>query len=78
MDHQNYQCHGCRKSIGTLFGPAKICAYSKMYYCEECHADDIALLPAKVVFNWDFNKYRVCKKAKIFLDAIFVEVSKGL
>jgi hypothetical protein len=49
-----------------------------MYYCEECHADDIALLPAKVVFNWDFNKYRVCKKAKIFLDAIFVEVSKGL
>lgn len=25
------------------------------------------LIPAKIIYNWDFRKYSVCKKAALFL-----------
>lgn len=73
LDRQNYECYECTKAIGTLFGPAKICIYTKMYYCDECHTDQTSVIPAKVVFGWDFTRFQVCDKAKSFLDAIYIE-----
>uniref|UniRef100_A0A0K2T8D6 RUN domain-containing protein n=1 Tax=Lepeophtheirus salmonis TaxID=72036 RepID=A0A0K2T8D6_LEPSM len=73
LDDQNWECFNCNKTVGTVFGPYKTCAYSKKYYCTDCHVDDMRLIPYKVVFNWDFTKYPVSKKAKIFLDAIKLE-----
>jgi len=34
LDRQNYECAGCSRAIGSLFGPAKLCAYTKLYYCQ--------------------------------------------
>ena len=73
LDWQNYQCFECTKAIGTIFGPAKLCSYTKRYYCEECHIDELAVIPARVVYNWDFKEYKVCKKAKVFLNALLIE-----
>ena len=73
LDWQNYQCYECTRAIGTIFGPAKLCSYTKRYYCEECHADELAVIPARIVYNWDFKEYRICKKAKIFLNALLIE-----
>ena len=48
-----------------------MCAYTKKYYCDECQRDgDVSIIPAKVVIGWDFGRYRVCRKAKQFLDEI--------
>ena len=33
LDVQNYECAECTRAIGTIFGPAKICSYTKLYYC---------------------------------------------
>lgn len=73
LDVQNYECAECSRAIGTLFGPAKICAYTKRYYCEECHLDEAVVIPAKVMYNWDFRQFRVCHKAKLFLDSVNIE-----
>eukprot|EP00096_Caligus_rogercresseyi_P009413 TRINITY_DN3197_c0_g1_i2.p1 TRINITY_DN3197_c0_g1~~TRINITY_DN3197_c0_g1_i2.p1 ORF type:complete len:759 (+),score=252.56 TRINITY_DN3197_c0_g1_i2:190-2466(+) len=70
LDDQNWECFSCHKAVGTVFGPYKTCAYTKKYFCTDCHGDDLRYIPYKVVFNWEFTKYPVCKKAKIFLDAI--------
>jgi len=59
LDAQEYKCHDCSKAIGSLFGAAKVCAYTKKYYCDECHVDETAPIPAKIVYNWNFQSFRV-------------------
>eukprot|EP00117_Sycon_ciliatum_P040711 scpid30216/ scgid29869/ Pleckstrin homology domain-containing family M member 3 len=61
LESQTYQCHSCTRPIGVLFGPAKVCSYDGRYYCAECHLDEEELIPARLVHNWDFHKYKVCK-----------------
>ena len=73
LDRQDYQCHGCTKAIGTIFGAAKVCAYTKRYYCDECHSDQSAAIPTKIVHGWDLRPFKVCDKAKRFLDTIRLE-----
>ena len=48
----------------------QVCTYTKMYYCDDCHTDELSVIPTKIVFGWNFVKYRVCAKAKLFLDEI--------
>ena len=38
---------------------ARRCDYSGQYYCEECHWNDLVVIPARVVHNWDFSLYKV-------------------
>ena len=73
LDRQDYQCHGCTKAIGAIFGAAKVCAYTKRYYCDECHSDQTSPIPTKIVHAWDLRPFGVCDKAKRFLDTIRLE-----
>jgi len=70
---QNFECAECTRAIGTIFGPAKICTYTRRYYCEECHLDETSTIPAKIMYNWDFRQFAVCHKAKLFLTAVSIE-----
>jgi pleckstrin homology domain-containing family M member 1 len=45
----------------------RACAFDGFYFCDACMAPDLYLIPAKVVYNWDFRKYAVSKKAATFL-----------
>lgn len=73
LDVQNYECAECTRAIGTIFGPAKLCSYTRRYYCQECHTDELSVIPAKIMYNWDFRQFRVCHKAKLFLTAVSIE-----
>ena len=42
-----------------MFGPAKVCAYTKLYYCDECHVDERSVIPAKIVYSWNFQLFKV-------------------
>jgi hypothetical protein len=33
--------------------------------------NDTAIIPARVLFQWDFRPYRVCREAKATLDELF-------
>ena len=59
LDAQNYECADCSKAIGTLFGPAKVCSYTKLYYCDDCHSDDFSVIPSKIVYSWNFQTFKV-------------------
>jgi len=66
--HQGFKCFDCHRSIGVgIFGEARLCDYTGHYYCFECHLNDLSLIPARMVLNWDFRKYKVCRKSKEFL-----------
>ncbi|KJE96769.1 hypothetical protein CAOG_07041 [Capsaspora owczarzaki ATCC 30864] len=68
LDSQLYKCHGCKSPIGMVFGPYRICSYDGRYYCQSCHHNDLRIIPARIVHNWDFSKYAVSRVARDFLD----------
>lgn len=53
-----------------VFGQAKLCKYNGQHYCFECHRDDERIIPARVLYNWDFRRHRVCTASCEFLDSI--------
>ncbi|XP_072174606.1 pleckstrin homology domain-containing family M member 1-like [Diadema setosum] len=70
LDTQNYQCKGCTRPVGIIYGKAKVCSYDGCYYCYECHVDEEAIIPARVLYSWDFRKHKVAKHTKSFLQQI--------
>ncbi|XP_072434668.1 pleckstrin homology domain-containing family M member 3 isoform X1 [Chiloscyllium punctatum] len=70
---QSFRCAGCQRPVGLSYGNAKVCAYSGWYYCHACHVDDVFLIPARLVHNWDTAKHKVSKQAKEFLEYISEE-----
>ena len=50
-----------------VYGKANVCAYDGGYYCYECHTDDEAIIPAKILYSWDFRKH---KGTSLLTDAI--------
>ncbi|XP_048455511.1 pleckstrin homology domain-containing family M member 3 [Rhincodon typus] len=70
---QSFRCAGCQRPVGLSYGNAKVCAYSGWYYCQACHVDDVFLIPARLVHNWDTTKHKVSKQAKEFLEYISEE-----
>ncbi|XP_027041520.1 uncharacterized protein LOC113669648 [Pocillopora damicornis] len=67
LDNQNYQCKGCGRNIGMIYGEFKVCTYDASYYCFECHENEEHVIPARVIHNWDLRKHQVAKKCKMFL-----------
>ncbi|XP_033857110.1 pleckstrin homology domain-containing family M member 3-like [Acipenser ruthenus] len=70
---QSFRCAGCQRPVGLSRGRAKVCCYSGLYYCQSCHEDDVFLIPARLVHNWDTRKHKVSKQAKEFLEFVLEE-----
>lgn len=45
----------------------RLCDYDGRYYCPSCHWNSTAVIPARVVHNWDFEERRVCRASKQLL-----------
>lgn len=56
--------------LPSVFGQAKLCKYNGQHYCFECHRDDERIIPARILYNWDFRRHRVCIASCEFLDRI--------
>jgi len=67
LKDQNYRCPGCRQPLTS----ARLCYYTGAYYCQNCHKNDKAILPAQILLNWDFAKYKVSVYAKEYLSDIY-------
>ncbi|XP_067299978.1 pleckstrin homology domain-containing family M member 3 isoform X2 [Pseudorasbora parva] len=70
---QSFRCAGCQRPVGLSRGKAKVCSYSGWYYCPSCHQDNLFLIPARLLHNWDTNKHKVSKQAKEFLEFVYEE-----
>ncbi|KAJ6387002.1 hypothetical protein OIU78_016853 [Salix suchowensis] len=82
LEAQHYTCAGCHKHFDdgmTLmrdfvqalgWGKPRLCEYTGQLFCSSCHTNKTAVLPARVLHNWDFNEYPVSHLAKSYLDSI--------
>ncbi|XP_063600198.1 pleckstrin homology domain-containing family M member 3-like [Penaeus indicus] len=53
-----------------IYGKPRVCSYDSKYYCYECHEDEVCLIPARVVHNWDLAGHPVCKRNASWLSAV--------
>ncbi|KAL5544184.1 hypothetical protein UlMin_007968 [Ulmus minor] len=82
LEAQHYTCAGCYKHfddgktlIGDFaqtlgWGKPRLCEYTSQLFCSSCHTNETAVLPARVLHNWDFTQYPVSQLAKSYLDSI--------
>lgn len=78
LAYQKYRCKDCRCRIGVNPNDAKagtvearLCSYSGYYYCPACHWNDLKIIPARIILNWDFNEYEVCRSSFRYLSSAF-------
>ncbi|XP_076086692.1 uncharacterized protein LOC143057290 isoform X4 [Mytilus galloprovincialis] len=80
LDAQNYQCKGCTRPVGLIYGKPRVCTFDAGYYCFECHENDEYYIPAMLIHNWDFRKHPVAKCNYKFLqdaeDQTKIDISK--
>lgn len=69
-NEQDYKCYSCRRPIGLVFGQSRLCQFDGHHYCPECHLGEKATIPARILCNWDFNKYPISKRNQHFLTLI--------
>ncbi|XP_062312831.1 pleckstrin homology domain-containing family M member 3 isoform X1 [Osmerus eperlanus] len=70
---QSFRCAGCQRPVGLSRGKATVCFYSGWYYCQSCHQDNLFLIPARLLRNWDTSRHKVSKQAKEFLEFVWEE-----
>uniref|UniRef100_A0A914ZA85 Phorbol-ester/DAG-type domain-containing protein n=1 Tax=Panagrolaimus superbus TaxID=310955 RepID=A0A914ZA85_9BILA len=70
LNQQNYECYECHAAVGYEEGTEaepRLCDYTGKYYCRKCHWNDLMVIPARVIRNWDFEPRYVCRSSKKLL-----------
>uniref|UniRef100_A0A2P2I4M6 Pleckstrin homology domain-containing family M member 1-like n=1 Tax=Hirondellea gigas TaxID=1518452 RepID=A0A2P2I4M6_9CRUS len=67
LDEQNYQCYQCRAFIGMFYGESRVCSMDGRSYCIVCHSNELAIVPARVLYNWDLRQHAVCDSTSRWL-----------
>lgn len=68
LDTQNYACKMCSTSIGMIYGAAYLCNFTGALYCSSCHINQEKVIPSRILLNWDFGLYPVCKQAYDYIE----------
>lgn len=45
------------------YNEPRLCDYSGLYYCPICHWNDLSVIPARIIHNWDFSSHKVGRAA---------------
>uniref|UniRef100_A0A1A9WQY7 RUN domain-containing protein n=1 Tax=Glossina brevipalpis TaxID=37001 RepID=A0A1A9WQY7_9MUSC len=67
LDGQGFLCKSCQHPLGIGYSNFRVCAFSGNYFCNNCMDIEPVVIPAKVIYNWDFRKHHISKKAAAFL-----------
>eukprot|EP01135_Chromosphaera_perkinsii_P007858 Nk52_evm50s1020 gene=Nk52_evmTU50s1020 len=76
--NQNTLKRGGKSKAGACVRIARLCDYSGKYYCDDCHWDDVSVIPARVIHNWDFSRRKVSREAKHFISSFMKKKSLNL
>ncbi|CAG9824818.1 unnamed protein product [Phaedon cochleariae] len=63
LSQQKFLCAECRAllPVNKDWSEARKCDYTGLFYCTACHWGSSAVIPARVVHNWDFTPQPVCQ-----------------
>uniref|UniRef100_A0A1B6CE20 Phorbol-ester/DAG-type domain-containing protein n=1 Tax=Clastoptera arizonana TaxID=38151 RepID=A0A1B6CE20_9HEMI len=60
---QSFRCAECKAHVTfkNSWAEPRLCDYNGLYYCTSCHWNNSAIIPARVMKNWDFAPRFVCQ-----------------
>jgi len=74
MFQQKWQCTGCALRVEQKYSKSfRFCNYLGKYFCTGCHENQLAIIPSRVIQNWDFKKYYVSNFSMEILKSVFTE-----
>ncbi len=59
LTHQHFRCARCNVALNSTATATRLCDYCGQYFCPSCHHHEEAVIPARVIHNWDFNPRKV-------------------
>ncbi|ENN74780.1 hypothetical protein HUJ04_003157 [Dendroctonus ponderosae] len=60
MNKQHFKCAGCGIVVAEQYASKfRYCNYLGKYFCTGCHKNQVALIPARILYKWDFHRYPV-------------------
>jgi hypothetical protein len=66
---QHFRCSCCNQALNAS-NEVRLCDYTGLYHCTDCHHNDLSIIPARVLKNWDFSARRVCCNCSKMLSAL--------
>ncbi|XP_030757487.1 run domain Beclin-1-interacting and cysteine-rich domain-containing protein [Sitophilus oryzae] len=74
MEKQNYRCAGCGMKVAQKYASKyRYCDYLGKYFCTGCHKNQVALIPARVLYKWDFKGYPVSTFSYKLLEQMYFD-----
>ncbi|XP_063976986.1 differentially expressed in FDCP 8 homolog isoform X2 [Diachasmimorpha longicaudata] len=69
LSAQLYRCAECHMKITFNSGcvEPRLCDYTGLYFCQRCHWNTLAVVPARVIRNWDLEPRKVSRSASQLL-----------
>ncbi|XP_039178271.1 putative pleckstrin homology domain-containing family M member 1P isoform X2 [Crotalus tigris] len=64
LDCQSFICAGCSRQIGFYFVKPKLCSFTGLYFCDNCHQDEESVIPSCLIHNWDLSRYPTLQMAE--------------
>ncbi|KAG8184381.1 hypothetical protein JTE90_004553 [Oedothorax gibbosus] len=72
MERQKFRCAGCGMKIEKKYvSRFRYCNYFGKYFCQCCHNNNLAYIPGRILWKWDFTKHYVSKFAYELLDQMY-------
>ncbi|XP_053296469.1 protein associated with UVRAG as autophagy enhancer [Pleuronectes platessa] len=69
---QHFLCAGCGTEVEPRYmKKLRYCEYLGRYFCDCCHGGSEAVIPARVLSCWDFNRFPVSDFSKQLLDSVW-------
>lgn len=74
MYQQRWQCSGCGLRVEQRYCKSfRFCSYLGKYFCTGCHENTQAIIPARVIQDWDFKRYPVSNFSLDILSSLYTE-----
>jgi len=74
LGNQKWMCAGCGMKVEQKYSKSfRWCNYLGRYFCTGCHENQTSIIPARIIYFWDFKKYSVSNFSLDILNSMIKE-----
>eukprot|EP00092_Neocalanus_flemingeri_P031736 GFUD01034474.1.p1 GENE.GFUD01034474.1~~GFUD01034474.1.p1 ORF type:complete len:784 (-),score=183.43 GFUD01034474.1:2335-4686(-) len=74
LGNQKWMCAGCGMKVEQKYSKSfRWCNYLGRYFCTGCHENKTAVIPARIIYFWDFKKHPVSNFSLDILNSMLKE-----
>lgn len=74
LGNQKWMCAGCGMKVEQKYSKSfRWCNYLGRYFCTGCHENQTSVIPARIIYFWDFKKHPVSNFSLDILNSMVKE-----